>query len=343
MVKPNLFVVRRSDLRAVNSILENGKEVDLGELRDFRKHPEIASFLPNVVNPSMAWTKLAQAQRLEVHKHPTKSMVVVAEGRGYLTGDVETTLEAGDVVCIYPGANHGFVAGDSDLHCLSLQFEGSGLYENENTPRVQFTESVYDEFVALNEKYCERFRTLVIEDVNVVMSNARCQEAFWSQLKRWSTTFQHLLFVRQISTSVDDPLYDLFRGHLREEFDHDQMVDAPPAPWDSVLDACAAWFERTIANSPPVEKLIIVNLALEGAGDVFSTELRGHFERLGDYIETHHDHDEDHANLGQEHLQAHVEYNYEMARSTLTQAWEVFFLMFERIIELSKQSYDIEH
>lgn len=336
IVKSGLTVVRRADIDAIHSIVENGKTVDLGELRDFRKDPAIAAFLPETARPSLAWTKLAPAGILPVHQHPTKTMVIVAQGQGDLIGDVEMPLEAGDVVCISPGVNHGFVAGDNDLHCLSLQFEGDGLYENADTPRAQFTQSVFEQFTALNQEYCSRWTQFIVGETNEIMKNESHQAAFWGHIKRWSTSFQHLLYVRQLTTDLESPLYELFREHFREEFDHDLMIKVPRAEWDPIIDACSAWFETAIAKGAPVEKLILVHSVLEAAGDIFSTELRGQTSDLERYVNVHHEHDEGHADMGGEFLKPYVEYNFNSAKKLLVEGWEVFFTMFERINALSK-------
>ena len=149
---------------------------------------------------------------------------------------------------------------------MSLQFEGAGLFEDARAPRLRYVDDANARYARLQDEWRGRWRALVVEAINPLLADPPAAERFWSYVKGWSRRFQHLLFARQTSVDFDDPTYELFRRHLREEFDHDAMVAAPPPPWDGELDAYQHWFEGEIARRPPLEKLIIVNGVIEFGG-----------------------------------------------------------------------------
>ena len=96
------FVVPREAIACLRSVVVEGKTVAIGEVRDFRRHPELAAFLPETARPSFAWTRLAPRQTHHTHEHPIASMVLICSGSGRLTGDVARPVSAGDVVCVPP-------------------------------------------------------------------------------------------------------------------------------------------------------------------------------------------------------------------------------------------------
>src|SRR6185312_5101589 len=88
---------------------------------------------------SISWGYLEPGETLGVHVHPTESLIVVATGQGRILGDLEADITDGDVVLIPGGCRHGFVgAGAHGYWALSIQFEGSGLYEDPSRPRSRF-------------------------------------------------------------------------------------------------------------------------------------------------------------------------------------------------------------
>ena len=113
----------------------------LGEHRDFRRNEYLAKFIPENARLSMSWTMMKEQEVLEVHEHPTSSMIVVYAGNGIVIGDLEASLTQGDIVAVPPGYKHGFVGGDQSLCAISVQFEGKGLYENLDEARVTFVET----------------------------------------------------------------------------------------------------------------------------------------------------------------------------------------------------------
>ena len=222
------------------------------------------------------------------------------------------------------------------MNCLSFQFEGAGLFEDANAPRLRFVDEPAKRYARLQEEWRGRWRALIGEAINPLLADAAAAERFWSYLKRWSMRFQHLLFARQASVDVAEPTYELFRRHLREEFDHDAMIAAQPAPWDAELDAYEHWFEGEIAMRPPVEKLIIVNGVLELAGAIFGGELRGVGPDMKAFVELHGERDAAHAEMGADLIAGYVASRPDAALTIAERSWRVFIAMFERIVALAK-------
>lgn len=133
-------VISRTSIPVISSIEIDGVLHNLGKLFDFRKHPDLLSFIPENARPSFAWTSLEAHEELAAHEHPTSSMIIVCEGQGEVFGDCNQKIQAGDVIIIPPYHQHGFRGGGKEggLWCLSIQFEGLGLYENTEAPRVAF-------------------------------------------------------------------------------------------------------------------------------------------------------------------------------------------------------------
>ena len=330
------FVVARGTIEALRTVVVDGVTEAIGEVRDFRKNPALAAFLPETARPSFAWTRLLPGETHHTHEHPIASMILICSGAGRLIGDLARPVSTGDVVCVPAGARHGFVAGDEELNCLSIQFEGAGLFEDANAPRLRYVDDALQRYERLQDQWRERWRKRVVAAINPLMTDAESAVRFWSYVKRWSTRFQHLLYARQVSVDIADPVYDLFRRHLREEFDHDQLIDANPAPWDAELDAYEHWFVGEISRRQPIEKLIIVNGVLESAGEIFAREIRGVEPSLRKYVDLHDECDSAHAEMGTNEINAYVVDQVDAALTIADRSWRVFVAMFERIIVLSK-------
>jgi len=136
---PGVFVVSRGDIRAIESVEQDGVRHMLGELRDFRWEDRLAGFIPPEDQLSLSWVALKAGETLPPHTHPIQSMMVFHAGSGRVIGDLEQDISAGDVVVVPPGREHGFVAGPSGLSALSVQF-GEGLYTNPDNARVVFSD-----------------------------------------------------------------------------------------------------------------------------------------------------------------------------------------------------------
>ena len=88
-------VISRSSIPAISSVVVEGITHNLGTLHDFRKHSDLASFIPENARPSFAWTTLGPHEELPAHEHPTSSMMIVAEGEGEVFGDCNQKIQRG--------------------------------------------------------------------------------------------------------------------------------------------------------------------------------------------------------------------------------------------------------
>ena len=66
-------VIRRDDIPTLRSVVVDGEEHNLGILKDFRKHPDLAAFIPEHSRLSMAGVHLEPEEVLAIHAHPTGS------------------------------------------------------------------------------------------------------------------------------------------------------------------------------------------------------------------------------------------------------------------------------
>lgn len=134
-----IAIVRRSEIPAISEIMEHGELHNLGELRDFRRHPLLDEFIPQQGRLSLAWVRLRAGEILAPHRHPTASLLLCMGGRGIVLDLPDRVIEPGDAVLVPPGSTHGFKGLDPfGIEGLSIQFEERGLYEDTSKPRVEF-------------------------------------------------------------------------------------------------------------------------------------------------------------------------------------------------------------
>ena len=307
------FVVGREAIEALRSVVVDGRTVSIGEVHDFREHPALAAFLPEAARPSFAWTRLAPGETHHAHTHPIAGIILICSGGGRLVGDVTRPVSAGDAVCV-PGRRKPRLRRGRPGHELPVDpVRGAGLFEDGDAPRLRYADARAKCYARMEAEGRQRWRALVVETINPMLADADAVGRFWSYVKRWSMRFQH-----------------------REEFDHDSMIPAEPAPWDGELDAYEHWFEGEIAKRTPVEKLIIVNSVLETAGEIFAREIRGVAPEMKGYIDLHDERDAGHAGLGANRIAEYVASRPDDALTIVERSWRVFIAMFERIAALSR-------
>jgi hypothetical protein len=324
------FVVGREAIEALRSVVVDDRTVSIGEVRDFREHPALAAFVPEAARPSFAWTRLAPGETHHAHTHPIASTILICSGGGRLVGDVTRPVSAGDAVCV-PRRRKPRLRRGRPGHELPVDPVRGAGFEDGDAPRLRYADAGTKRYTRVVAEGRQRWRAPVVETINPLLADADAVGRFWSYVKRWSMRFQHLLYARQITVDFADPSYELFREHLREEFDHDSMIPAEPAPWDGELDAYEHWFEGETAKRTPVEKLIIVNGVLETAGEIFAREIRGVAPEMKGYIDLHDERDAGHAGLAANRIAEYVASRPEDALTIVERSWRVFIAMFERI------------
>lgn len=138
-MQTRITIVRRNDIPAISEVEEGGEVHPLGELRDFRRHPQLAEFIPDQARLSIAWVRLRAGEELPPHIHPTASLLLCTAGSGIVLGAPDDIIGPGDAVLVYAGSTHGFRGLEpTGIEGLSIQFEERGLYEDPSRPRVHF-------------------------------------------------------------------------------------------------------------------------------------------------------------------------------------------------------------
>lgn len=336
-------IIARKSIRAITSVTVDGQTHQLGEQRDFRRNDELASFLPNNSRPSFAWVRLLNGETLNNHRHPVKSMILVCSGSVQLTGDDQRLLQEGDIVCVPPHSLHGFRTHPGEVfHGLSIQFDGKGLYEDENSPRVDFTQDLSP--LSTLEKLNQKLLQLHTQNsLFHLIESGRLQQApelrdrFVSALHIWSKYFQRMLQARQ-AVCVNNELYTIYREHFEEEFNHDAMLcehyNVDSQVYYPALEAAGSWFVSQMYHLDEAEKIVVVHLVVESSGHAFGEACKGIFEHSdsrGDYFSTHAHADSDHAMIGKSYLNQLSPSIIQQLVITCQRAWDHMNLIHEYI------------
>ncbi|MFI6604517.1 cupin domain-containing protein [Nonomuraea sp. NPDC050536] len=341
-----VVTVTRADIRAIATVEEGGETHWLGEHRDFRRHDALARFLPEHGRFSLAWVRLRDGERLDIHEHPTKSMILVCRGSVRLIGDQDEQLGEGDVVCVPPGAKHGFeTVSGQEFHGLSVQFEGAGLYEDDSAPRVRFTEQVsasLAELDSLNEARLTRFsghRLFEFFDSGRMHAEPLLRKRFLAALYAWSVYFQRMLYARQAVCS-DPRLQEIYADHLREEFGHDRLLrerhNVVSGSYDAILEAAGSWFVMQMHGACEAAKIVIVHLVVESSCHVFGEKTKAAFMDGGaaSYFDLHAEVDQDHRDIGRDYLHRLSPSQFPQLMRVCEEAWDQLELVFDRMAAL---------
>ncbi|MEE9385163.1 MAG: hypothetical protein V3V08_17295 [Nannocystaceae bacterium] len=105
-----------------------------------------------------------------------------------------------------------------------------------------------------------------------LLSDPARRDRFLDAVQVWSGSFQRAMLLRS-ATADAGPLADVFRAHLREEFDHDvdlasQRNQTRAKIWDPTLDSLGSWFLLKMMTADAIEKWLIVHRVLEVGSDL---------------------------------------------------------------------------
>jgi len=336
-------VISRAEIPAITHVTIGGVERYIGEVRDFRGNLSLSDFLPNEGRTSLSWVRLQADELHQVHKHPTASMVIICEGQGELIGDTQKPVAAGDLVIIPPNALHGFIGrGNAGLWGLSVQFEGSGLYEHADKPRMQLAaEDKYkplEDAQALHVTEYGNNQLVGLVKTNDIRGDNNLKASLLDVLQVWSDHFQKLIRIRSASTK-DSHFSALADRHMRDEFDHNQILadmrgNRPVKIWDAALESAAAWFAERMAHASDTDATIIMHLVIEEAGDVFHKFGAQVFPNTR-HFDFHGNHDEDHADMGLQILKQRSLESIEHMIEVLNQGWAMMNLLCNRMAEVA--------
>lgn len=344
MTTPPVLTISREQIRAITSVEVDGETHHLGQQRDFRRHEGLAGFLPEQGRPSFAWVRLRDGEKLDVHQHPTKSMILVCSGSVLLTGDNTKHLAEGDTVCVPPFSKHGFTTRPGEVfHGLSIQFEGDGLYEKENAARVAFDGQLVpsqDALYRLNDELLERHTR---NTLFTLFASGRLQrepllrERFVSALYVWSKYFQRMIHARQ-SLCTDPSLSEEYRKHFSEEFGHDRLLrdnhNITEDAYDPALEAASSWFVTQMHRLDEAQKIVVVHLVVESSGHAFglaTAELFGRTAKATSYFDVHAAADDDHRAIGRDYLRTLPDSALPQLMDICRRAWDQIDLVHARI------------
>lgn len=341
----NVQIIRRAELQKLSSILSEGKIHTLGALLEFRKNPYLAQFMPEEARLSLSWVHLDPEQVLDTHQHPTSSMIIVCEGEGETRGEVQSPISAGDIVAVPPNRLHGFIGkGKTGFWALSIQFEGLGLYENREKPRVKFAEEGketpprskgFDLLLSEQKRLEKEFESHeLLKLAQSKKLDPKVKERLLEALNYWSDWFQKIISMR-VATSDKDNYFVIAEQHLEEEVGHNTILykmrlNKPVSFWDPVLDASASWFYAQMMSGTDEEKVILIHFVLEGASNVFHPYAQQHYN-YGDHFDVHSVLDIEHFEMGLRLIEKERNIDYEALISLLHKGWKVFSLIATQI------------
>jgi len=345
-----MFVIERDSVPSIHHVEIDGQQVSLGTLKDLRKIPDFRSHVPEYARFSMSWVHLAPLERLEEHRHPTTSIIIVTEGIGEVSGDVEGTIRTGDVVLVPPGALHGFVGrGTEGFWGLSIQLEGNGLYEDLSNPRVQFeqhaisgTEGKLKTLLARNDRFLGDYRNnpLVRLVQSDRMKDQKIRGRLLDCLQYWSDSFQQVLCARA-ALETQDAFRKVAEAHIREELGHNEALremrgEQASSVWDPILAAASSWFIGSMPGLSSEERVILVHFVLEGSGEVFHEAALKAFP-ASKHFTLHSVVDESHYQMGIDVLRAQTNLDSAKLHETLHRGWMMMELLSRRMAELSTE------
>lgn len=333
-------IINRDSLDGISSAVVDGVVHNLGLVKDFHKNPVLKDFIAGATRLSLSWVRLLPGEELAVHQHPTKSMIIVAEGTGVVNGDLSGPIASGDIVVVPSNARHGFVGGSpAGFWALSLQFEGGGLYEDPESPRVEFagSDNAVDLVRAANQQHIDEYRRSAL--VSLVQGLDRqpgsVRERLLDFLQGWSDAFQRVVTARVVA-ETDDRSRLLAQEHLAEEQGHNRLLDRSragrPARRDPVISAVSSWFVDRMSFAGSVERTVLAHLVLEGSGMVFHTAALPAFGD-GDYFRLHEEADASHLDMGYRALATRRDWSVDEVLAILRDGWQMMTLLSDRMAE----------
>jgi quercetin dioxygenase-like cupin family protein len=339
-------IVNRADIPSLTSVTMDDVREYIGDVRDFRRNTVLSNFMPTDGRTSLSWVRLDVNEEHKAHRHPTPSMVIVFEGSGELFGDINQTIVAGDVVMVPAQALHGFTGrGDRGFSGLSVQFEGTGLFETAEDPKLTFDNSLtqrrLDPLEAVQRIRVEEYahnHLIELVSANRIRRDKKLQDGLLDVLQVWSNHFQQLIRIR--AASARESCFSVLADtHLKEEFDHNhtlsEMRGSRPAEiWDPILESAYAWFVERMAKASDVEATIIMHMVIEEAGDIFH-KIAVQVYPSSEHFVNHAAHDQSHASMGVKLLENHSKEPIEHLILVLNQGWAIMNLLCNRMAELA--------
>ena len=332
-------IIARNDLASINEAIVDGQVHDLGVVKIFAQHPELAQFIPASSNLAISWVRLEGGQVLPVHKHPEPSLILVCEGSGRTMGSAHRDVSAGDIVLVPSDTWHGFEGTHNGFWALSIQFNGKALYENADEPNVVFTPaeaSPADQLLEANKKYVEEFRTSnllrLIDDPSLADHDVR--ERLLDCQQTWSDVFQDLLHLR-VAMTMDPEHKHVALDHLVEELGHNnnlrnQRQSRHSPVTDPAFLSAMDWFREQMLSRSDTVRTLLMHVVLEGSGEIWHREAARAFPELPHFQE-HGDDDGGHVAMGLDLLNRASRAEVDELSEALGEGWKMITLLCDRI------------
>ncbi len=344
--------VKRNDIPSMRTVEVNGVEQWLGHVKDFTKNEYLIDFLPDDNRISMAWVRLESGEELQVHTHPVESMILLCEGSAETTGDVQTSMEAGDALLVPPGRLHGFKGGaPNGFWGLSIQFDSRGLYEVIEDPWAIFitelSENMYngnvtEQLFARNDGYMERFdkhRLFALANKGLLDSKV-ARKRFLDCFQVWSNYFQKMVLSR-VTTLNDSNYEELAWQHLIDELGHNRELAKSRSNlehiFDPVLEAACSWFSFKMNTLTDIEKVVLVHLVVEASATYFYKHISPAMQDTDHqkHFTIHSAIDDDHVKMGYDFIR---NCNITDAKSLFDiqhKGWSMLMTVMNRIVDLT--------
>lgn len=346
-------IVRRDEIESIHSVTIAGKSHNLGTVKVFNSHGELAEFLSEEPGVAFSWVHLSSGEELLPHVHQEPSLILVCDGSGFVCGEMNEPLIAGDAVLVSSGNVHGFRGGEEGFWGLSIQFNRTSLYENTDKPRVSFCKDEQlsrddQNIVALNEKYLLKYSESkliqLLSDPRVELVETK--ERLLGCLSVWSDAFQDLLHLRVANTR--DKLHKQAAiDHLREEQGHNvnlrqQSLITIPEIWDATIELAISWFREQMSGATDEIKTLIMHLVIEASGEIFHAAAANVFRDMNHFQE-HGEDDGHHVDIGLTLLRTSNTVPTVDAITALSRAWAVMLMLCDRMATIAIGTSDSGH
>jgi quercetin dioxygenase-like cupin family protein len=343
-------VVSRSVLPEIHTAVVDGVEHSLGTVKLFSSSQDLADFFQDKGTTAMSWVRLARDEELAAHRHAEPSLIIVTEGTGEVFGEVQQLINAGDMVLVPAGKLHGFRAVGAGFWALSIQFNGSALYQDPDAPKVAFealsTSVAVDRLLARNAEHVESYRQssimrLMEEDA---IKDAAVREVLLDCLQIWSDSFQLLLHLR-FALTEDSNHKRVALEHLSEEMGHNENLraqrdNATTHRWDATMQSAMAWFKHAMLTGSDIERTLLMHLVLESSGEVFHAAAAPVFGHM-DHFREHGEDDGAHAEYGVQLLKSASTSQLEGLDRILENGWKMMTVLCNRMADMARSAkYD---
>ncbi|WP_249353867.1 cupin domain-containing protein [Rhodococcus sp. USK13] len=341
--KKSMQIIARSALETINEVVVDGHVHNLGVVKIFSQHPELAQFIPASSNLAISWVRLECGQVLSVHKHPEASLILVCEGSGRTMGSTEQDVAAGDMILVPGDSWHGFEGTRNGFWALSIQFNGKALYEDVDNPNAMFAAAESGPAVVIledNEKYLEQFRNsslLRLIDTSS-MTDPGVRERLLDCQQTWSDVFQDLLHLR-VAMTTDPQHKHVALDHLVEELGHNnnlrQQRNSSHSPVsDATFVSTMDWFRQQMLCRSDMVRTLLMHVVLEGSGEVWHREAARAFPGIPHFQE-HGEDDGHHVSMGIDLLDRANPTEIHELREALGEGWTMITRLCDRIASIA--------